>query len=219
MVAAKSVVGPRVLALLSAGAALADRPDRQDQGPPTRRRPQAALLRQSDFGAGWRGGKTADDRPDGPVLPGFDPKESDLVVSGHAQAGFTFSRSIVQFEQAVVVLRSPAAVREDFARTIRPGLSACIAYNLRKAKNVAAATVTRLPFPHTGSNSAAYRAVVVVRGAKGTGRVMSDLVFFSQGRLEYTFNVVAPVGAGEQLTRFEAAMAQLLLKRVSARGA
>ena len=168
MVAAKSVVAAAVLALLLTGAALADRPTVKLRAA-DQEQAEAALLRQSDFGAGWRGGKTATTDLMGLSCPGFDPKESDLVVSGHAQAGFTFSRSIVQFEQTVVVLRSPAAVREDFARTVRPGLSACIAYNLRKAKNVAAATVTRLPFPHTGSNSAAYRAVVVVRGAKGTG--------------------------------------------------
>ena len=98
-----------------AGAALADRPTVKlraaDQA-----QAEAALLRQSDFGAGWRGGKTATTDLMGPSCPGFDPKESDLVVSGHAEAGFTFSRSIVQFEQAVVVLRSAGSG----ARGLRP---------------------------------------------------------------------------------------------------
>ena len=104
------------------------------------------------------------------------------------------------------MLRSQRCGRTSPAPSAGP--PGCIAYNLRKAKNVAAATVTRLPFPHTGSNSAAYRAGRRRPRRQGTGRVQAT--WCSSARAgSSTFNVSAPVGAGDQLIRFEAAMAQL----------
>jgi hypothetical protein len=204
-----------VLALASVAPALADSPTvkirKADQATAV-----AALLHQSDFGAGWRGGPTTPSKLTAPSCPGFNPKESDLVVNGHAEARFTFRQSGVQFDQDVQVLVNAAAVQKDFARTVKPQLAGCLAYQIRKASNVTQATVTRIKFPPVGTVSAAYRATVVVHGSKGPGRFLSDYVFFGEGRLEYAFNVVAPVGAGDQLVRFESAMAEILLRRLGA---
>ena len=46
--------------------------------------PLASLLRLHDFGAGWTGGSETPSKLTAPSCPGFDPKESDLTVSGHA---------------------------------------------------------------------------------------------------------------------------------------
>jgi hypothetical protein len=211
-----SLVG--VVSLVYATVALGDSPTvkitKADQAAAV-----AALLRQSDFGAGWRGGPTTPSKLTAPSCPGFNPKESDLVVNGHAEAKFSFPQSGVEFDQDVQVLATPEAVQKDFARTVRPQLAECLAYQLRKASNVTRVTVSKIQFPSVGTVSAVYRATILVQGPNGAAKFLSDYVFFGEGRLEYAFNVVAPVGAGDQLVRFESAMAEILLKRVGAAAA
>jgi hypothetical protein len=175
----------------------------------------AALLRQSDFGAGWQGGQTKASALRAPSCPGFDPKQSDLVVSGHADARFTFPGEGAVVEQDVEVLASAAAVRKDFARTIRPQLPPCLAYELQHSANVVSAAVGKVPFPPTGAVSAAYRATVVVHRLRLRGVLVSDFVYFAKGRVEYLLEVSAPLGQQDQLGRFELALAQILLKRAA----
>lgn len=173
----------------------------------------AALLRRSDFGAGWQGGETGASSLASPHCPGFDPKQSDLVVTGHADARFSFASGDVVLEQDVEVLSSTAQVREDFARTIVPQLGPCLAYQIKHSPNVVSAEVQRMPFPATGWASAAFRATVVFRGAHAKPSLLSDFIFFAEGRVEYSFNVIAPLVNRSQLIRFELAIAQVILKR------
>ncbi len=74
-----------LLALVCAAAALADNPtvriNAADQA-----KADASLLRLKDFGVGWAGGPKTPSKLTAPSCPGFNPKESDLVVSGHAEA-------------------------------------------------------------------------------------------------------------------------------------
>jgi hypothetical protein len=215
VVAAKSLLATALIALgLSAAAGASSPPVRiqsADQASAV-----AALLRRSDFGAGWQGGEVKATALGSPGCPGFDPEESDLTVTGHADARFTFAPGDVVLDQDVEVLASAAAVRKDFARTISPKLPSCLAYQIKRAPDVVSAVVEKTPFPPTGSVSAAFRATVVVRSLHLKGTLLSDFVFFAAGRVEYSFNVTAPVGARNQLERFEHALAEILLKRAGA---
>lgn len=212
MVAAKSLVAAALLALGLTAAALADNPTvsitKADQEQAT-----AALLHLTDFGTGWQGGATKPGKLAAPSCPGFNPKESDLVVSGHAQARFVYARGGVTFAQDVQVLKSDAAVRTDFSRTIKPELGGCLAYQLKKSANVVSVHVERIRFPKVGSVSAAYRATLVVKDGNHTVKLYDDYVFFGVGRFEYALNVVVPSPLGDQLVNFESAMARILIKR------
>jgi hypothetical protein len=212
VVAAKSLLATALVALILAAAASASGPkiriSKVDQA-----RAVAALLRRSDFGAGWQGGQTRPGPLAAPSCPGFDPKQSDLVVTGHADARFNFSPGDVILEQDVEVLSSAAQVREDFSRTIVPKLAPCLAHQIERSPNVVSAQVERMPFPSTGSASAAYRATVVFKGVRDKASLLSDFIFFAKGRVEYSFNVIAPVENRSQLVRFELAIAQVILKR------
>ena len=220
MVAAKPLLaaaffGVLGVSLLGAGTATADNPTVKirsaDQASAV-----AQLLKQSDFGVGWHGGSTKPSKLTSPSCPGFNPKESDLVVTGHAEAKFSYQQSGVLFDQDVQVLAHGSDVQKDFARTIRPELAGCLAYQLDHAANVSHAVVKKIAFQPVGTVSAAYRATILVTGPSGTGRFLSDYVFFGEGRFEVSFNVIAPAGAGAQLLRFESAMAGILLKRMGA---
>jgi hypothetical protein len=194
----------------TAGAAVVDAPTVRIT-PADQARARAALLRRSDFGAGWLGGPIKTSPLSPPNCPGFDPKESDLVVTGHADARYTTAG--FELDQDVQVMQNAAAVQTDFARSVSPKLAKCLAYQLAKLKNVLAVHVVRMPFPPTGSVSAVYRAVLEVQTPRGRGTLLSDYVFFGQGRVEYEFTLIAPLGARDQLTKFEQGLAQILLRR------
>jgi hypothetical protein len=215
VVAAKPLLAAALIGLTFAAAAYGDAPTvrikKADQA-----KAIAALLRRADLGAGWRGGPVSTMPLTPPNCPGFDPKESDLVVTGHADARYTFAQGGVELDQDVQVLDSPASVRKDFARGISPKLSGCLAYQLQRMPNVSAANVVRVPFPPTGSVSAVYRALIDVRSGHRQGTLLSDYVFFGKGRVEYEFTIIAPVSAADQLTRFELGLAHILLRRARA---
>jgi hypothetical protein len=212
VVAAKSFVAAAFFGLLFTATALGDAPTvrftNADQA-----KAQAALLKRVDLGAGWAGGPIKASALTAPDCPGFSPKESDLTVTGHADALFTFKEAGVELDQDVEVLSSDDAVMKDFARTISPQLGRCIGYQLGKTANVLDVSVARVAFPKTGAVSAVYRAELSVRTPKGQGKLLSDYVFFGEGRVEYEFTVIAPVGARYQLGRFELGLAKILLRR------
>jgi hypothetical protein len=215
---AKSLLAGMLLALVGAAAALADNPtvriSRADQ-----QKAEAALLRLKDFGVGWTGGKRTPSKLTAPNCPGFDPKESDLTVTGHAEAGFTYPHELVQLNQDNQVLVSAKAVATDFARVISPQLADCLAYELKHSDHgrVISAEVHRLPFPHLGAASAAYRGTFVLRIGGRKVTFVSDFIFIGQGRLEFSLRVVAPAALGHDLIAFEQSIAQKLVER-AARG-
>ena len=154
MVAIKSLVASTLLALLLApAAALAEpadspalKPDAGDQA-----WAQQALLKPGDFGVGWQGGIVKSSKPAGPACPGFDPKESDLVVTGHANASFGNKRAGVQVSLDSQVLETVEGVHTDFARTIQPPLAGCLAYQLKQDPSITGVAVEPLDFPKVGT--------------------------------------------------------------------
>jgi hypothetical protein len=96
---------------------------------------------------------------------------------------------------------------------MQPGLPGCLAYQLRRTAGVAAVSVGAIELPRLGAVSAAYRAVVTVRSKGRMAKVISDYVFFGNGRLEYSLNVQAPVRYRPQLAAFEAEIGRMLVKR------
>jgi hypothetical protein len=217
VVAARIFVASALLALACTSAALADNPtvkiNTADQA-----KADASLMTLKDFGVGWTGGPKTPSKLAAPSCPGFNPKESDLVVTGHAEARFTYSRGGVIFDQDSQVLENSAAVKTDFSRTIQPKLAGCLAYQLKSSSkgSVLSVSVQKLTLPAVGSISAAYRATLMIKTTTGTAKIVSDFVFFGQGRFEFSINVVAPATEGGQLVPFETAMAKILAKRVPA---
>lgn len=217
MVAIKPLVASALLALLFAAlvfeaTALADNPTiRINSG--DQAWASASLLRPKDFPLGWRGGETKPVKLNGTGCPNFDPKASDLVITGHANASFANARLGAQVSLDSQVLRSAADVRTDFSRTMQPGLADCLAWQLKKGPNITGVKVERLDFPKVGALVAAYRGIITVKSRGSTAKVVSDFIFIGNGRLEYSLNVFAPARYLPQLVLFEADMARLIVKR------
>jgi hypothetical protein len=144
---------------------------------------------------------------------GFRPKQSDLVVNGHAETAFT--NKIVSFGSEVTVYALPAMVQLDWKRSMRPGLSACVRSTVEKnlPGNARVVSVGRLGFPKAASLTRAYRVVVEVRQASGPIRINVDVIFVARGRTEVAFTTTALPSAF--MARVELGLARAMVSRIA----
>lgn len=204
-----------LVALAAAAAAFADDPtvriNAADQAKAT-----ASLLKRTDLGTGWTGGPHKPDTLQAPSCPGFNPKESDLIVTGHADA--TFKHSGLEVDSDVQVMQKPEFVKTDFQRTMRPQLPACLAHLFQQSAgpDVKVLSARRVAFPRIGVVSALYRATLAVTQSGQTVDVVIDFVFFGQSRTEYSITVIAPQAAQAQLVPIETKLARLQVSRTRA---
>ncbi len=178
----------------------------------------AALLRPSDFGAGWQGGETRA-TPLQPLrtAPASTPRSptwwsaaTPTQASGSRREASYSTRTSRCSRRA-----RPRSRRTSRARS-RRGLGSAWPTRSSARPTSCSASVQRIAFPPTGASSAAYRGDGRrPSGVRPSTTVLSDYVFFGQGRIEYSFNVIAPLGARNQLGRFELALAEILLKRAA----
>src|ERR1041384_4489843 len=90
---------------------------------------RAAVIKLSDLGTGWTGGLTKPDLTPPPTCPGYNPKQSDLVLTGAAQSHFTHTGLDIQSEAQV--LKTAQMVSLDWHRSIEtPGLVPCLRTHL-----------------------------------------------------------------------------------------
>jgi hypothetical protein len=212
---AKPLLAVLIVALAAAGVALADDPTVKIN-PADQAKATAQLLKKSDLGQGWTGGPRKPDKLQAPSCPGFNPKESDLVVTGHADA--TFKHQGLELDDDVQVMEKAEFVRTDFARTMKPQLPACLAHLFQQSagQGVKLLSAKRLAFPRVGVVSALYRVTTAVTSGGQTVNVLLDFVFFGQSRTEYSLTVVAPEAAKAALVPFETRLAKLLVVRTRA---
>ena len=217
MARAKSLLAALVVALAAAAVALADDPivkiNAADQAKAT-----AQLLKKSDVGRLWTGGPRKPDPLHAISCPGFSPKESDLVVTGHADATFSSQNLGAQLDSDVQVMQRASFVRTDFARTMTPKLPGCLAHAFRQSagQGMKLLSATRLPFPRVGAVSARYRLTTLFTSNGHAFKVLLDFVFVGQSRTEYALTLTGPELAFTVLAGFETRLAKLLVARTRA---
>src|SRR5438034_5394370 len=123
----------RVLALalgaasLCAGAALAERGREQIRfNAADQAAARATVLRRSDLNpsSGWTGGRVKPDLSPGPICRNYNPKQSDLVLTGAAQS--SYRRGPVVIANEVQVMKTRRMVRLDWQREVlAPGVIPC----------------------------------------------------------------------------------------------
>jgi hypothetical protein len=180
---------------------------------------RAAVLRRSDLGSGadWRGGAKKPDLTKTDPCPNYNPKQSDLVLTGIAETQFT--QGILSFDSEVQVLETPRMVQLDWRRSVlAPGVLPCLRSTTTKALPAGATVVSikRLPFPHVARYTAAFRLITDVHAPSGTVRLFVDLVLFGSGRTESSLTTSAPYSARVPVKAAEIRLAKILAARVRA---
>ena len=173
---------------------------------------RAAVLRRGDLGSGWTGGAMKAPPPSTVTCPGYQPKQSDLVRTGAAEARFQHTGLVIQSDAQV--LKTRAMVARDWQRSVAdPRSVSCIRHTLAKQlpSNERLVSFGRHAFPKLAQYSAAYRMLV-----SQTVDVVIDLVTVGRSRTELTLTLSAPAAARNSLSAAEVRIASALLARVTA---
>jgi hypothetical protein len=205
------------LLVLAAGAAAAD-PGKQkvelnaaDQAAARR-----VVLRRSDLGPGWTGGRVKPDLTSQVSCASYHPKVSDLVVTGAAESQFRGTG--IALANEVEIFRTAAMVDRDWRRSIVPAAVPCLRRTLTKGLGAQAKVLSfgRIPFPKVGTHSAAFRGIVVVPALGQTVRVLLDIVLVGRGRTEISLDATAPAASTRVVSAAERRLARKLVARARA---
>jgi hypothetical protein len=191
-----------VLALVSAGAALAARGDPQKRfNPADQARARAMLLRQSDFGPGFR---TVPPSGTGDVdyyCSALD--ESDLTLTGEAKSN-GFVASFQSYGSASQIYATVADATASWRRGTSAAGVRCLTDAFRKAglsQGVRFVSYRKVPFPSVAPRTVAYRWVSSANGV----RIYGDFVVLMRSRAHVALYFVAPVGPVEKSDQAELA--------------
>lgn len=179
---------------------------------------RVAVLRRTDLGSsGWQGGSVKPDLSSTPNCPHFQPKVSDLVVTGAAETAF--NRSSLEFSSVAEVLETRRMVRLDWRRSVVPRAAVpCLRRTLANGLAAGARIVSfaRVPFPHVGTRSARFRGVIRIDVLGRTTRLVTDIVITFRSRTEITLDAAGPASAARSISAAEARLARALVSRVRA---
>jgi hypothetical protein len=174
------------------------------------------VLRSSDLGAGWTGGRIKPDLTSQVSCPTYHPKVSDLVVTGAAQSQFRGTGIVLANE--VEIFRTAAMVERDWRRSIVPAAVPCLRATLTKGLGGQAKVLSfrRIPFPLVTRHTAAFRGIVAVSVLGQTVRVLIDVVLMGKGRTEISLDATAPAATARAVSTAERRLARILAARVRA---
>jgi hypothetical protein len=182
---------------------------------------RAAVLTKADLGSvgAWTGGAVKPDLGSSPPCGSFDPKQSDLVLTGAAET--RYQQPGIEIDSEAQVLRATQMVKLDWQRTvIAPQLLPCLRTVL--AKKVGASTkivsIRRIAFPRVDAYTAAIRVLLDVK--TGTSpvpiRAFVDVVFVGHGRTEISLTTTALLLADKTVRAAELRFARIMAARAKA---
>jgi hypothetical protein len=151
--------------------ALAAATDPQKQINPVDQRKAASIaLKRTDFKAGWTKVPNTPNSVEDPSCPGYNPDQSDLILTGETQASFAGEASRVTSTSNVYKTKRDALAA--WTRSVKPALVPCLARILKQATEGtgAKATIVKqgpIAFPKLAPRTAAYRVVVNVSYTAG----------------------------------------------------
>jgi hypothetical protein len=177
---------------------------------------RAVVLRRSDLGEGWTGGRIKPDLSSQVTCPSYHPKVSDLVVTGAASS--EFHRTGLALANEVEVFRTAAMVDRDWRRSIVPAAVPCLRQTLTKGLGGRAKVLSfgRIPFPRVTAHTAAFRGIVEVSALGQKVRVLLDIVLVGRGRTEISLDATAPAAAARAVSAAERRLARTLAARARA---
>ncbi len=208
-------------ALASAAAALASVSDREQHkftaADQARRRRPSWL--KSDLGkTGWKGGVTKPDLTPGPTCANFNPKQSDLVVTGAAETVWTHSN--LELDTEAQVLQTAAMVEADWKRTVAdPAAFPCTKEQIQKnfsGTKEKFVSITRIPFPSLGTHARAFVTRIDVVANGKTQPIAIEDVLVTKGRTEISLSSTTSGAYVATVAAADVELARLLVARAKA---
>jgi hypothetical protein len=178
-------------ALAVAGTALAASLDREQHkfNASDQAAAKSAVLVKADLGTGWTGGAKKPDLGPPQTCANYDPKQSDLVLTGIAETNWKHPG--LEIDTEAQVLQTTGMVKLDWQRTvIDPDAASCLKENIIKSlksnSTVKFVSFQRVVFPHVGAYSRAYVTTIQVTANGSTVPLAVEDVLVGNKRTEFT---------------------------------
>lgn len=156
-----------VLAVLALPAlALAAGTDPKKQINPVDQRNAASIvLNRTDFVPGWKKLPNTPDTGEDPSCPGYNPDQSDLILTGEVEATFQGAAAVPSVTSFSNIFKTKRDALASWTRSVKPALARCAGLFLKQGieKEGGKATIAKqgqIAFPKFAPRTAAYRVVV-----------------------------------------------------------
>jgi hypothetical protein len=215
---AVTVVG----ALTSAAGALASISDREQHkfNASDQAAAKTAVVLKTDLqNTGWTGGAKKPDLSPGPTCANFNPKQSDLVLTGAAETDWKHAN--LELDTVAQVLQSTDMVEKDWQRTVADPASvtctkAYVKKNLAGSANEKFVSMTQIPFPAVGTHARAYITRIDVTSKGKTSPILIEDVLLTKGRTEISLSSTTAGPYAVAVADADIALAKLLVRRARA---
>jgi hypothetical protein len=153
------------------------------------------------------------------TLPGcgYQPKQSDLILTGAAES--VWHSTGIEFDSEAQVLATAGMVRLDWQRSVlAPQVLPCIRDGILKELPTSQRLVSfsQISFPQLAPYVRAYRVSLNLTTTTATVPLFIDIVLVGRGRTEITLTTTAAGGANTAVSDAEVRVATLLLGRARA---
>jgi hypothetical protein len=165
---------------------------------------------------GLKGGAVKPDLTPPTGCPGFEPKQSDLVLHGAASTRWTSSG--IQIESEAQVLKSQAMIALDWKRTVtNPRVLPCLRTILHKGlpANAKLVSFRRVTLPRLAPYASGFRALIDVQTEGSTVRVLSDILAVGKGRTEITLAITAAAAEASAVRTLELRWLRSMVSRTT----
>jgi hypothetical protein len=162
------------------------------------------VLKRSDFAAGWRKVPNTPEDDERLTCAGYNPDESDLILTGKAASEFTQADGIPSAQSFSNVYKTKAHAIASWTRSVKPALARCASQIFKKQLETSGAKVTVLrqgavAFPKVAPRTAAFRVglrlSITQNGQSTTVPITVHLIALGNGRGDSGLITVA-LGAG-----------------------
>lgn len=131
------------------------------------RKATSILLKRTDFNTGWTKLPNSPDDDEHMSCPGYNPDESDLVLTGDSENSFRYSDRLHTVFSMANVYKTRANALASWTRGVKPAAPACFAKLMKQIieEDGTAATIVRkgwFAFPKLAPRTAAMRIVLNV---------------------------------------------------------
>ena len=164
------------------------------------RKAASIVLKRSDFVAGWKKAPARPDTESDYSCPGYNPDQSDLVLTGEVEAEFTGPEGIPSVNSVANVYRTRREALAAWTRSDKPALGPCVAKALKKELEADGSKVTitkqgRIGFPRYAPRTLAFRlsfnVQVTQSGKTSTVPFTVHFVALGKGRGDATLMTIA----------------------------
>jgi hypothetical protein len=150
---------------------------------------RATTLRVGDLGGAglWKGGAVKPDFSGEEDCPYYDPKQSDLVVTGAAATEFELLSGVESVRSETWVMKTARMMELDWQRSVQhPQLLRSLRDSFEKGFGAGGRliSVKRLAFPRITARTAAFRVTMEVAAENAPVRFLVDFVAMGSGRSE-----------------------------------